>query len=131
MDIAISFPGNKKVDAQVQTFTIHTDQSKKEEGTNTAPSPFQHFIASIGNCTGYYVLTFCQQRNIPTHNIHLNLTAERNNQTHMINTITIKIQVPTDFPPKYEKALLRTASLCTVKKHLEKPPQINLRVSLQ
>ena len=126
MEMKISFPGDKKVDADYKGFTIKTDQPIREGGEETAPEPFSLFIASIGTCTGLYVLSFCQKRNIPTDNITLLLQLEKNKETHMIEKISIKIQVPEDFPERYKKAVLKTANLCTVKKHLEKPPEIEI-----
>jgi len=126
MEMKISFPGGKKVDADYKGFTIKTDQPIREGGEGAAPEPFSLFIASIGTCTGLYVLSFCQKRNIPTDNITLLLQLEKNKETHMIEKISIKIQVPEDFPESYKKAVLKTANLCTVKKHLEKPPEIEI-----
>ena len=126
MEMEISSPGGKKVDADYNGFTIKTDQPIREGGEGTAPEPFSLFIASIGTCTGLYVLSFCQKRNIPTDNITLLLQLEKNKETHMIEKISIKIQVPEDFPESYKKAVLKTANLCTVKKHLEKPPEIGI-----
>lgn len=126
MEMKISFPGGKKVDADHKGFTIKTDQPMREGGEGTAPEPFSLFIASIGTCTGLYVLSFCQKRNIPTDNITLLLQLEKNKETHMIEKISIKIQVPEDFPESYKKAVLKTANLCTVKKHLEKTPEIEI-----
>ena len=126
MEMKINFPGDKKVDADYKDFTIKTDQPIREGGEGTAPEPFSLFIASIGTCTGLYVLSFCQKRGIPTDNITLLLQLEKNKETHMIEKISIKIQVPDDFPENYKKAVLKTANLCTVKKHLEKPPEIDI-----
>ena len=60
--------------------------------------------------------------------IKLILEIERNQETHMINQISIEIQVPKDFPDNYKNAIIKTASLCTVTKHLEKPPNIDISV---
>ena len=38
------------------------------------------------------------------------------------------IQVPEDFPDSYKNAIIKTANLCTVKKHLENPPSIDISV---
>ena len=46
----------------------------------------------------------------------------------MINKISMEIQVPKDFPDNYKNAIIKTAGLCTVKKHLEKPPDIDISV---
>jgi len=124
----ISFLGGKKVDADYKGFTIKTDQPKNERGEGTASEPFSLFIASIGTCIGVYVLSFCQKRNIPTDNINILLKMEENKETHMIRKINIGLHVPEDFPENYKNALIKTANLCSVKKHLDNPPEIDISV---
>ncbi len=128
MDMIISFPGGKKVDAEYKGFTIKTDQPEHGGGNGSAPEPFSLFVASIGTCTGVYVLGFCQKRKIPTENIKLILKIDKDKETHMINKMNIEIQVPEDFPDNYKNAVIKSAGLCAVKKHLEKPPRINIYV---
>lgn len=128
MDMEINFPGGKKVDAVYKGFTIKTDQPEREGGEGISPEPFSLFLASIGTCTGIYVLSFCQKRNINTDGVKMILRTEKNKETHMINKISMEIQVPKDFPDNYKNAIIKTAGLCTVKKHLEKPPDIDISV---
>ena len=131
MNMKISFPGGKKVDAEFKNFKIKTDQSINNGGEETAPEPFSLFIASIGTCAGIYVLSFCQKRNIPTDDIELILKTHENKENHMIKKININIQVSQNFPDQYKNAIIKTAELCSVKKHLEKPPEINISVKKQ
>ena len=128
MDMIINFPGGKKVDAKYKDFTIKTDQPEHVGGDGSSPEPFSLFVASIGTCTGVYVLNFCQKRKIPTENIKLVLKIDKDKETHMINKINIEIQVPEDFPDNYKNAVIKSAGLCAVKKHLEKPPRIDINV---
>ena len=120
MDMEILFPGGKKVDAVYKGFTIRTDQPKESGGEGSAPTPFDLFLASIGTCAGVFVLFFCQQRGIPTEGIRMIQRTER--EAGMISKITLEIRLPPDFPEKYEQALIRSAELCAVKKHMEAPP---------
>ena len=129
MDMEISFPGGKKVDAKYKGFTIKTDQPKHSGGDGAAPEPFSLFLSSIGTCTGIYVLRFCQERNIPTEDLKLILRTEKNEETHMIDKIDMEIQAPNTFPDKYKNAVIKAAGLCAVKKHLEQPPQIEISVT--
>jgi ribosomal protein S12 methylthiotransferase accessory factor len=48
--------------------------------------------------------------------------AHRNPQTGMVDSVDLEIQTPVGFPKKYLPSLVRSAELCAVKKHLEKPP---------
>jgi len=131
MDMEITFPGGKKVDAQYSDFTVKTDQSVADGGSGVAPSPFDLFLASIGTCIGYYVLSFCQKKNIPTQNITLHASMQRNQKTHLVEHCDITINVPNDFPKKYENAVIKAAEVCTVKRHLQNPPKIDIKVATQ
>lgn len=126
MKYDITFGGNIKVDAHYRGFTIHSDQPVTIGGDNTAPSPFELFLASIGMCAGFYVLAFCQSRAIPTDNIKITQTVIRNDATHIVEKISIDIDLPTDFPEKYKAAVIKTAQSCSVKKFLDAPPEIQI-----
>jgi putative redox protein len=126
MDMKIYFPGGKKVNAEFNGFTHRTDQPLTAGGENSAPSPFELFLAALGTCAGFYVLSFCQQRGIDESEIELRQSMERDPQTHLITKVTIEIILPAAFPEKYRAAVIQAAQLCTVKKHLENPPQFNL-----
>jgi len=126
MSMEIVFPGGKKVNTLYKGFTIKTDQSKNNGGDGSAPTPFDLFLASIGTCTGIYVLLFCQARHIPTEKLKLTLHPERNKENGMIDKITIEIQTPPEFPEKYKERLIRAAGKCSVKRHLENPPLFDI-----
>ncbi len=122
MEMEISFPGGARVDAAFGSFSIQTDQPPQGGGTGSAPTPFALFLASIGTCAGIYILGFCRQRNIPAENIRIRQRIEFDPETHMVGHIALDIVLPPDFPAKYAPALVNTAKLCAVKKHLENPP---------
>jgi len=121
MEMIIDFPGGSRVDAHFGDFTIATDQPPAA----SAPTPFAVFLSSIGTCAGIYVLGFCQQRGLPTDGIRI---VERiySGPDHMVEKIDLEIQVPASFPEKYRDSLIRSAELCAVKKHLEKPPKFEI-----
>jgi putative redox protein len=125
----VSFPGGKLVQAEYRGFSIQTDQSEASGGTGSAPSPFDLFLASIGTCSGYYVMAFCQQRDIPTDEIELTLDMVRNDELHLIEQINVSVSLPESFPDRYVGACVKAAEQCTVKRHLQTPPNINLTAS--
>ena len=129
MDITITFPGGKRVDANYHDFHIKTDQSVSQGGEGSAPSPFMLFLASIGTCAGIYVVDFCNSRNIPPDSIKITEHVERNSETRRLEKVSIDIHVPEDFPKKYHNALIRAANLCAVKKAISDPPEFDVIVS--
>ncbi len=126
MEMNINFAGGKKVNAHFNGFVVKTDQPVDNGGNGDSPDPFSLFLSSIGTCTGIYVLRFCQKRNIPTDSLKILLRTKETDTTGLVEKIMMNIQVGDQFPMKYKDALLKAASLCTVKKHLENPPSIDL-----
>jgi len=118
----VTFDGGKVITAHLNGHTIRTDQPRTAEGENSAPSPFELFLASIGTCAGIYVKTFCDQRNISTENISISHTAEYDKITGLPTNIKIEIQLPEDFPDKYKEAVIKAAVQCKVKKTIANPP---------
>jgi putative redox protein len=129
MDMEIVFPGGKRVNALYKGFTIETDQPPHGGGDGSAPAPFDLFLASIGTCAGIYVLSFCQERAIPTDGIKLTMRSEIDAARRMIGRIEIDIALPETFPAKYKEAVVRAVDLCSVKKHLHEPPVIEIRAT--
>src|SRR5512147_1567333 len=122
MEMIIAFPGGSRVDAHFGGFTVPTDQPPSA----SAPTPFAVFLSSIGTCAGIYVLGFCQQRGLPTEGLRLIQRVHSNRLNGMVEKIELEIQVPENFPPKYYDALIKSAELCAVKKHLENPPRFEI-----
>ena len=122
MEIAVRLGEGQRVEAEVKGQVIKTDQPAKHGGNGTAPAPFDLFLASIATCAGFYVLNFCRTRDIPTDGISLTTRTTRDEASRMISEIGIEIKLPPEFPEKFEKAVIRSAELCSVKKHMEKTP---------
>jgi ribosomal protein S12 methylthiotransferase accessory factor len=124
MDMKIVFPGGERVDALLGNMVVATDQN------GTAPTPFVLFLASIGTCAGIYVLGFCRHRGLSTDGIEIVQRLHTNPVTRMIEAVDLDIVVPPGFPEKYHEALIRAASQCAVKKHLEQPPTFNVQTKV-
>jgi uncharacterized OsmC-like protein len=118
----IYFPGGKRVYADYAGFTIKTDQPTQSGGEDTAPAPFDLFLASIGTCAGIYALGFMQQRGIDPTGSQLAMQTFRDPATGLIGKINLELQLPAGFPEKYREAIVNAMNLCTVKKHLQQPP---------
>jgi ribosomal protein S12 methylthiotransferase accessory factor len=126
-DMIVTFGGGKKVNAEINGFTINTDQGVYAGGEGSAPEPFLLFLASIGTCAGIFVLSFCQSRGIPTDGIRIVQSHEARETGRGIGKITITIELPAEFPEKYKDAVISAANLCAVKRHIMEPPVFDVR----
>lgn len=129
MSIKIHLAGGKKVNAIAEGFEIKTDQPIDAGGEGSAPDPFTLFLASIGTCVGVYVQSFCENRKIPSAGIRITMEYQYDKTAKLIGKIIIDIIVPTDFPGKYDSAVISAAGLCTVKRHLKESIPVEITVS--
>ena len=129
-ELIITLEEGKKINAEYKGHNMITDQPEKSGGDNSAPSPFDFFLASLGTCAGFYVKMFCDQRQIDATGIRIIQSMEHDKETRLISRINLDIQLPDSFPEKYKAAVIKAADQCAVKRHLNTPPAINTFVSM-
>jgi ribosomal protein S12 methylthiotransferase accessory factor len=126
MDMEITFPGGKKVEAVWKGHRILTDQPVKDGGEDSGPAPFDLFLASIGTCGAYYVLAFCHARKLSVDGVRVTLTLAKDAKKKMVSRVDLRIHLPASFPEKYKDAVVKAARHCAVAKHLKDPPAIEV-----
>jgi len=122
----ITFDGGKVITAHLNGHVIKTDQPVDNGGGNTAPSPFDLFLASIGTCAGIYVKSFCDNRQISTEGIKIIQSMKYNNETGLPTNIDLEIVLPESFPDKYIASVINVAELCKVKKTIISQPEFKI-----
>jgi ribosomal protein S12 methylthiotransferase accessory factor len=125
-NIEVTFDGGKVITAHINGHSIRTDQPLDNGGGNTAPAPFELFMASIGTCAGIYVKSFCDRRQIPTDGIRIIQTMDFDEVKKVPGVISLDIQLPVEFPGKYREAVVNAAELCLVKKTISSQPEFKV-----
>ncbi|MFO0664464.1 MAG: OsmC family protein [Polyangiaceae bacterium] len=116
MEIQVTFPGGKRVDASFGEHVVRTDQPPSLGGADSAPSPFDLFQASLATCAGIYIVGFCQARGLSTEGFSVTQTSEVDPSGEKPTKVTLSVSFPPGFPEKYKAAALRAAEGCKVKK---------------
>jgi ribosomal protein S12 methylthiotransferase accessory factor len=124
--LEIYFPGGKRVYADYGGFTIETDQPARGGGDDSAPTPFDLFLASIGTCTATCALSFMQQRGLDPKGSKLTMRTHFDPAAGLISKIDLELELPAGFPEKYRDAVVNAMNLCAVKKHLHQPPSFEV-----
>ena len=127
MKYDVSFPGGVAVEAIAKGHIVRTDQPAPL-GADSAPAPFDVFIASIATCMGFYALRFCQERGIPTERLGLSLETVRDEERKRLSSIDVSMTLPPGFPEKYRQAIARAVDQCAVKKHMLEAPAFSLKI---
>jgi putative redox protein len=125
-DIVVTLPGGRRVDARVGAHVVHTDQPTDNGGEDSAPSPFQLFLAALGTCAGIFVQGFCARRSLSTEGIRI-LERPRYDEHGTLLAVELDLEVPPTFPEQYREALGRVAEQCSVKKAIAAQPTFTVR----
>ncbi|MBD3387834.1 MAG: osmotically inducible protein OsmC [Candidatus Altiarchaeales archaeon] len=128
MDLEVSFPGGLRVDVGYKGHNIRTDQPVASGGGDAAPAPFDLFLASIASCVGIYVLQFLRARDLPTEGLKLKMSTDYSREERRITNIAFELTLPDGFPEEYRDAVVRSAMQCAVKRHMEKPPEFDVKL---
>ena len=121
----VTFQENKRITAEINGNIIDTDQSTKSGGLGENPNPFEIFKASIGCCMGYYVMTFCMERDIPVNSVWMNVDFDEETKIDQVN---VKINIGEGFPDKYINAIAKSTDACKIKKLFKAPPSFDIQV---
>ncbi len=121
MALKVTLDSGKLVSTQVGDHLIVTDQPEKQGGTNSAPAPYDLFLASIATCAGFYVQSYCENKNIDPSGIEITLDVTRN-EKKSINGFVTTIHLPVEMPEKLHAVLKKVAAQCAVKKTIMNNP---------
>lgn len=128
MQITISLLENQKLEAHFDNHTILCDQPINNKGEDSAPSPFDYFLASTALCAGFFVKAYCSSRNISTEGIKIVQNNIKDSENKYKYTFDIKVFVPESFSIKDREGILRSVEGCSVKKAIQQIPEFNVEV---
>jgi ribosomal protein S12 methylthiotransferase accessory factor len=126
--MVVVLPGGRRVDVQVGRHVVRTDQPVKGGGDDSAPSPFDLFLASIGACAGIFVQGFCAARNLPFEGITI-LERPHFGEAGALEAVDLELRLPKDFPARYRDAVVKVAEQCSVKKAIAAQPRFTVTAS--
>lgn len=129
MELEVLFREDKQVEARFEGFSVMADQPKSEGGAGQAPWPFAAFLASIATCAAFYAQGFCQAREIDQTGMKLLMRTFSDAEGKRLERVEMELKLPEGFPEKYEKAIVRVANQCAVKKAILNPPEFDLIAS--
>ncbi len=128
MQVEVSFPSATRIQARSKDLTVEVGPPPDRGGDADAYGPFDILLCSLATCTGFQVADFLQQRGFDMAGAGVRIDAERSEETHLLEAISVKIMVPPDFPAKYNDAIVRAAGLCFIKQQLGQRPDITTSI---
>lgn len=108
--IVVTHLGGMSFAAQVRGHRIVVDQPLKVGGGDSAPTPIELLISSLGCCVAFYVQQFCHSRSLPYQGMQVEVVPQSSGGR--IDRFTVRVIMPEPLPERETALLERVARTC-------------------
>ena len=131
MDAMAVYPiGGDKYAIDIRGHQVCVDQPLDEGGEDTAPTPTELFVASLGLCVAFYAGRFLDRHGIARTGFAVQVAWRMaEDRPARVGQIVITVTPPHAMPPERLPAFLAVARGCTVHHSLAQPPAVDISLS--
>jgi len=130
MEITVRCLGERQFEMTARSHQVLSDQPFDSGGTDSAMTPPELFLSSLGACAAYYAQEYLRVRALPEEGLELRLTAEKGDKPVRIMKMNIEVVAP-GLTRRHRDGILRAVDACLLKHTLAKPPEIVVTVVSQ
>jgi putative redox protein len=127
MDIKVRYLGGKKFEMTTRGHQVLSDQSVDNGGADSAMTPPELFLSSLGACAAYYAAEYLRARSLPDEGLEINVAGEKGGQPARIVSLRFEVIAP-GLTQRHRDGILRAVDACFLKLTLNKPPQMEVKV---
>ena len=107
----------KKVAVRVNNFIVYTDMPREAGGQNSAPNPFEMFMASFVACQAVFAMSFIEKNAMKKEDFSFRAEPVFDDKG-LIKKMTTIVKIPSSFPKEKEAVFINVLKTCKVGKHL-------------
>ncbi len=128
MQVNVSHQDGLQFIASARTHQIVSDQPFSNGGCDRGMTPPEWLLAALGSCAGFYAVQYLQTRGLDVDDLNISVSAEKVGQPARLDSISIRISLPYDLEPRYEKGLHKAVEACIIHNTLLKSPSISTEI---
>jgi len=128
MDIKVRYLGAKKFEMTARDHKVLSDQPFDNDGTDSAMSPPELFLSSLGACAAYYAVEYLKARGLPDEELEVRVSGVKGDHPVRIVSMHLDIIAP-GLNQRHRDGIMRSVNYCLIKNTLLVPPQIDVRVT--
>jgi putative redox protein len=106
---------------------LFTDQPVEDGGDDTAPTPTELFVASLGACVAFYAERFLRRHALPTVGMEVACEYAWAENPHRVGAVQVTVDAP-GLTDATREAFSRVVEHCTVHNSLRMPPDVRVVV---
>jgi putative redox protein len=128
--VEVSYLDGESYLATTRGQVVLADQPVAAGGADTAMTPVELLVASLGSCVAFYAGRYLDRHGLDRRGLQVTTDfTMATDRPARVSEVRIRISVPGGVPPEREKALLAMASHCTVHNTLGHPPAVALTLA--
>lgn len=126
--ISVAAVERDRLRVTVRGHELYTDQPVQDGGEDTAPTPTELFVASLGACVCFYAERFLRRQGLSTEGLKVFCDYSWGEKPHRVGSVHMVVEAPGLSDTKKE-AFTRVIEHCTVHNSLHTPPDVNIVVA--
>jgi putative redox protein len=127
MDVRVRYLGGKKFEMTARNHHVASDQPLDNDGADSAMTPPELFLSSLGACAAYYAEEYLRARGLPHEELEIRVSAEKGDRPARITSMQVDVLAP-GLNQRHRDGVLRAVDACLIKNTLVVPPHIETRV---
>jgi putative redox protein len=127
MEVTVRYLGGKKFEMRARNHHVFADQPLDDDGTDTAMTPPELFLSSLGACAAYYAEEYVRARALPDEDLEIRISALKGAKPARIASVRVDVIAP-GLNQRHRDGILRAVDACLLKNTLIVPPLVEVRV---
>ena len=128
MEVKVTHLGQVKFNIQSRSHSVLCDQPADNGGQDSAMTPPELMLASLGSCAAFYAVQYLKTRNLAESGVEVSVTAEKLKGPARLGNFKIHVEYPVELDQEHTEGLMRSVKHCLIHNTLLAPPEINIEL---
>jgi putative redox protein len=129
MEVRVSHLGQVRFNIQSRSHSILCDQPTDNGGEDTAMTPPELMLASLGSCAAFYAVQYLKARNLADSGVEVSVTAEKLKSPARLGNFRIHVEYPVVLDRDHQDGLMRSVKHCLIHNTLLVTPEIDIELT--
>ena len=131
MQVKVSHLGQVRFNIQSRSHSILCDQPVDNGGEDTAMTPPELMLASLGSCAAFYAVQYLKARNLADSRVEVSVTAEKLKGPARLGNFKIHVEYPVVLDQDHQDGLMRSVKHCLIHNTLLVTPDIDIELAVK
>lgn len=127
MTVHVRYLVGKKFEMIARNHSVICDQPGENDGTDSAMTPPELFLSSVGACAAYYAEEYLRARGLPREELEVVVSGEIGDRPARIVSLQLDVVAP-GLNHRHRDGVLRAVDACLITNTLIAPPHIETRI---